>query len=191
MTQPPRSPAPRLYSAQFMPAHQTKEGVSHWRVADPEDNRIATCYDGANARDIVDALNRRAAASGGEREAWAILFEDADVKPELFIGDNAEQVARKVFADRKLNWTCHLMCSAALRASGERAGEVTPHPDSVRLDWLETWLREDPTRNHLTFDKSAMEFTLFRLHEDRPRMGMKQAVREAIDSAMQDGQETP
>lgn len=36
---------------------------------------------------------------------WAIVYEDADVDVELFTN---EKIARKVFEDRKINWTCHL-----------------------------------------------------------------------------------
>ena len=50
------------------------------------------------------------------KEAWVILFEDAEVKPEVFIGEGAEQAARHRFKKCLLNWNCHLLCTAAAPA---------------------------------------------------------------------------
>lgn len=50
--------------------------------------------------------------------AWAIHFEDADCKPEIFVGCGAEEAARHRYAQLPDNWNCHLLCdaTAALRS---------------------------------------------------------------------------
>lgn len=50
---------PEGYGYEFVPAMDSPKGktAANWRISDPFDNRIATCYDEANCRQIVAALN--------------------------------------------------------------------------------------------------------------------------------------
>lgn len=70
----------RRYSKQFIPASQSKGGMGHWRIADAEDNRVATCWDSYNADRIVEALNfhwnRRAVSEGPAAPTEGILISD-------------------------------------------------------------------------------------------------------------------
>lgn len=55
-----RIPArPEGYGYEYVPAMDSPRGKTepNWRVSDPRDNRIATCYDEENCRLIVAALN--------------------------------------------------------------------------------------------------------------------------------------
>lgn len=36
---------------------------------------------------------------------WVIIYEDQDMKPELFMD---EMAARETFAERQVAWSCHL-----------------------------------------------------------------------------------
>jgi len=45
------------------------------------------------------------AAPTGSADWWAIIYEDADRKPELF---SDEEAARRAFAERLVAWSCHL-----------------------------------------------------------------------------------
>lgn len=73
---------------------------------------------------------------------WAILFDDPEVEREVFVGNGAEEAAKKRFAQCLNNWTCYLFkevgglgesqprthdCSKNLIASEERGslGMVT------------------------------------------------------------------
>lgn len=40
---------------------------------------------------------------------WAIFFEDADVPPEIFMGEGAEKAAKSTFKAMKDNWNCVLL----------------------------------------------------------------------------------
>lgn len=40
---------------------------------------------------------------------WVIWYHDAEVEPDVFIGEGAEEAARQTFAQRKLNWNCVLL----------------------------------------------------------------------------------
>ncbi len=67
-------------------------------------------------RRVICKLWAGAGSTGGAppaKEVWAILYEDADKQvPEVFVGHGAEEAARRTFADRLMNWTCHLLCTA-------------------------------------------------------------------------------
>lgn len=43
------------------------------------------------------------------QEVWVIKYEDASIRDDVFIGDDAEQRARAVYALRLPNWSCHLL----------------------------------------------------------------------------------
>lgn len=40
--------------------------------------------------------------------AWIIKFEDADIADDVFVGEGAEEAARRAFQSRSMNWNCHL-----------------------------------------------------------------------------------
>lgn len=40
---------------------------------------------------------------------WMVFYEDADMRPEVFFGEGAEQGARARYASAKDNWSCHLL----------------------------------------------------------------------------------
>ena len=66
-------------------------------------------------------------AEKGETK-YAILFDDADVKPEVFTGDGARDAALARFAALRLNWECYLFSTApaidtARGVAGESARE--------------------------------------------------------------------
>jgi len=44
---------------------------------------------------------------------WLIFFLDADMRPEFFFGEGAEQAARERHKQLLLNWNCYLFCEAA------------------------------------------------------------------------------
>jgi hypothetical protein len=45
-------------------------------------------------------------------EVWAIHYEDADRQPEIFVGEGAEEAARKTFEQRNVSWNCYLLSTA-------------------------------------------------------------------------------
>lgn len=103
------------YGREFISKDRSKDGHGHWRVFDPEDNRVATCYDAGNADAIVRAFNRPAepffakvrgeverayAKHGrdqwGRHEFYAILKEEVD---ELWDAIKADEPQEQVLAE--------------------------------------------------------------------------------------------
>ena len=52
------------------------------------------------------------AARESREDYWAIIYEDADRKPELFTDEAA---ARATFKDRIVSWACHLFHRVSLK----------------------------------------------------------------------------
>lgn len=42
---------------------------------------------------------------------WLIFFEDAGMKPEIFMGEGAGKVARQRYEELLVNWNCSLFFS--------------------------------------------------------------------------------
>lgn len=59
MNPQPLTKEERRYRKEFIPASVSQDGRGHWRIADGEDNRVATCWDSYNADRIVAALNEQ------------------------------------------------------------------------------------------------------------------------------------
>jgi hypothetical protein len=55
--------------------------------------------------------NRKADDSPGD--AWLILFDDADVGPELFTGEGAERAAKLRYEALAQSWSVYLFRSVA------------------------------------------------------------------------------
>lgn len=68
-------PARPAFSVERIPASRDSTGRANWRIADADDNRIATCYLEENARQIVDALN--GAPIVADPTAVAMVLENA------------------------------------------------------------------------------------------------------------------
>jgi hypothetical protein len=41
-------------------------------------------------------------------DAWIIKYEDADVSDDVFVGEDAEEDAKRTYELRSMNWNCHL-----------------------------------------------------------------------------------
>lgn len=121
-----RIPArPEGYGYEYVPAMDSPRGKTepNWRVSDPRDNRIATCYDEENCRLIVAALNgapveefRREGALESDPYARG-GFSFADLldysRQEVTYHDAATGIMRSV-RDRVLDdvQACHQMLDA-------------------------------------------------------------------------------
>jgi hypothetical protein len=56
-----------------------------------------------------------------EKEVWAIIFEDNDVKPEIFMGDGCESAAKERFKQCLVRWNCHLLTNATMQDTVPRS----------------------------------------------------------------------
>lgn len=81
-----------------------------------------------------------------KEKVWAIFYEDQNrvSSPDIFTGAGAEEAARRTFADRKVNWTCYLLCSAAERPPLSGSGDWKPAARkalwtlfAMRAGWVE------------------------------------------------------
>jgi len=64
-------------------------------------------------------------------EIWVIKYDDADVSDEVFVGEGAEEAAKKRYAMALHNWNCHLLVPF------ERIAKLT-----AEVERLEQWKRE-------------------------------------------------
>lgn len=64
------------------------------------------CRDPRDIRRIVEGLQGKTKAP--RPGAWLIWYEDPDHKPEVFVGEGAEEAARRRFAQARDAWSCHL-----------------------------------------------------------------------------------
>jgi prolyl-tRNA synthetase len=80
----------RPYTIQPITDPGTTAGI-HYRIADPTDNRIATCYDRGNAKTIVDALNKSHADARRDLIAAAIFAASVIRTGGMY--DMSEQIA--------------------------------------------------------------------------------------------------
>jgi hypothetical protein len=71
---------------------------------------------------VAVAPSAPAAGAEDNEDWWAILYEDADRKPELFTD---EVSARKAFEARLLAWNCHLFHRVDLNAEIKKPIEET------------------------------------------------------------------
>ena len=67
---------------------------------------------------------------------WVIKYEDADVSDDVFVGETAEEDARKTFEIRNYNWNCHLFGPAERIARSEQALAALQDPDRVHASIL-------------------------------------------------------
>ena len=61
------------YSYEWIEDKSVSSGY-HWRVSDPQDNRIATCYQEQNAKLLVDRLNAKTPSDIQSLVDWRIGY---------------------------------------------------------------------------------------------------------------------
>ena len=65
-----------------------------------------------------------------ENEFWVIKYADADVSDDIFVGETAEEDARRAFENRSINWNCYLFAPirvvADLQAKLEEKEDTRP-----------------------------------------------------------------
>lgn len=91
--------------------------------------------------------------------AWLIYFEDHEVRPEIFTGENAEEAARCRFIAISDNWNAHLFeCVKSNCGTGEYA----------RQDVTRVGLSSEPTEAMLQEGVRAYEDYLDRCYRAPP-----------------------
>ena len=83
------------------------------------------------------AAEREQSRYVGPEGMWVIFFHDAGVKPEVFIGPDAESAARRRYFDVRQGYNCALLCGAPL------APVTPPATVSALVEALEAIARVD------------------------------------------------
>lgn len=93
------------------------------RFEDYEDVRGTDTTDAWQSEALTSLVEKGKAALAGSASnvarpsAWLILFDDAEVKPEVFTGNGAERAARERFKALSDNWNAHLFALAESNTS--------------------------------------------------------------------------
>lgn len=165
MTNPPARPG---YTLEHITAARDSQSVENWRVTDPADNRIATCYDESNGRAVVAALNGATVAL--DPSAVSVIREQAD---------NVKAVASYPSTSSSTGAT--LVAAAALIKAAcdglERAGrQLAPAIDTRREHSLEA----DPYRFNGVQFADVFDFEALR-NEDRSRLIVRQRILDDVE----------
>ena len=71
--------------------------------------------------------------STGVSEVWAILYEDRDRQPEIFVEAGAEEAARGRYKQALNSWNCYLLCTSFVPAEQAKVSEAVP----CRHEWYQ------------------------------------------------------
>ncbi len=105
-----------------------------------------------------------------ESATWLIHFDDAEMGPEIFTGEGAEEGARARFARLLESWNCHLFCNVPV-------APVTPVRREYRLTGP-----DHPQGYYKAFAESCSEGRARALNPDGMNNGVRAEQRDVYES---------